>query len=173
MKATTFEELAQEALREEISWNTFVNRILDDYVNFERYAKRVKVMRASPSTLSIFLNEIPDEVVAHLGVKRGASNVVSVLASLGQPHTLDNIVKLVVEYMDKYLKWCDGQITKLGEVWLFHLRHPVNRKWSIFLCKYVIAMFEKFDFMLLGEPSIHDYSVTFNLQPPKPNAKRL
>ena len=160
--------LVAEAERQRVSTNTLVNQILEDYVDYERYEKRAKVLRFGPPIVDTIFNEISEEVIRKIGATLGENHPREMLATMGQQSfTLEKAVELIEFYLSEHAGWFEpSEIRKEQEVWTIHLRHGINRKWSLFLCAYVTAMFQTLKFYKIEPSSVNRYSTTVSMRHP-------
>jgi hypothetical protein len=154
------DELSAEADAQRISLNSLVNRVLEEYVTVDRLAKRFQVMRLGRRLVAAIFDEISDESLKKLGETFGKTHPQEVLAAIGRPFTLDNIV----DVFDRS-NWSKCQISRDGDALTLHLRHDLNRKWSLFLSEYVRAMFAAFGYRNIETVDIGTSSVTTRASP--------
>jgi hypothetical protein len=157
MSAEVHNALMEEAKRQSLSLASLMNRLLQDYVTFGRYAERHGIMRMSPTILVVFLNELSDETAEKVGRLMGKEHPREMLMSLGLPFTLQNARRLIGEYLARFAHWFEPELIDDGLAIL--LRHHLNRKWSVFLTGYVTAMFEDLGFRLT-ETNLTEYSTS-------------
>lgn len=159
--------LVDEAERQRVSLNTLVGRVLEDYVVHDRYAERAKCIVAGPPVIAAILDELSEEAIRKIGTTLGQSHPREMLAALDLPFTLENVVRLFEYYNCKHTAWCEPtEIRKEADVWTIHLRHGLNKKWSLFLCEYVTAMFQTFKFHEIEPGNVGIYSTTVRMRPP-------
>ena len=149
--------LVTEAKTQRLSLNTLVSQILEDYVDFDRLAKRSRVVRFGPPSVAAIFNEFSEEVIRKIGAERGENHPKDMLGALGLPFTLDNAVRLVEHYLCKQAGWFEQTEIRKEPDWTIHLRHGISRKWSLFLFEYVSAMFRTFKFHNIDSANVDQY----------------
>ena len=159
--------LVAEAKTQRVSLNSLVSRVLEDYGVYGRHAKRAKILRFSPLIVATLLNEFSDEVIKKIGKKVGQNQPREILAAVGLPDfTLENVVRLMEYYLPEHAGWFEPwEISREPDVWTIHLSQGINRKWSLFLCEYVTAMFQTLKFHEI-EKIVEEYSITIRMRPP-------
>jgi len=136
--------LQKEAGEQGVSVNVLMNKILRRYALFERWADKYEVIHIMPRTLERILEVASDEDLAKAGRTEGAVRPMDSLTMMGQRVSHDSLVSLVKEFYGgtDFARWfaCEYHPELSSEV--FHLRHRLGSKWSVFVQNYLTAMFE-------------------------------
>ena len=154
--------LLEESQRREISLSALVNSVLENYVDFGRFAQRYGILRISPTTITTIMNQLSYEDVERVAREIGKSHPKEFLASLGLEYTIQNLSKLMSEYLGKHSQWFEEKITEEPNGLLVHLRHRLDRRWSLFLKQYVATILEGFGYRE-RESTLTDYSASIRL----------
>jgi len=156
--------LQKEAEEQGVSVNVLMNKILRRYTLFERWADKYEVIHIMPRTLEHILDAASDEGIAEAGRTEGAVRPIDSLTMMGRRINQDSLVSLVTEFYGgaDFARWfqCDYH-PELGSD-VFHLRHRLGNKWSIFIKNYLTAMFENLLKAKVESKAI-DQAVTINL----------
>lgn len=139
-----FTTLQEEAGRENVSVNTLVNQIILTYTNFDKYIKKLHMMKLPRPTFKRILDAAPEDAIMHAGQLAGSDvpkffiqakdgvlslqTVLSYLRSLGDYGNL-------FEYTDSVQ---DRKRT-------ITLAHELGPKGTLFLAHYVQEVFESID----------------------------
>ena len=158
-----FKVLKEEAEREGISANAFLNKILKDYAQIYRFSKRFGIVYLSYPTLSAFVNCCPKDRVIEIAKFSASTLVKDGMRTIGLPMNYDSVTYFIKNIFGGLAGWfkCDHHIRSNVEV--FHLRHGLGNKWSIFIAEVTSTMFE----YLLNkkvETEILENSVTITIE---------
>ncbi len=135
-----------EALREEakargVSVNNLANHIFRQFALSDRYYGKGQSITFSPQTLDLLISKISDEDMEEAGELSGAVRPRDRLLMRGRELDFDSLVWYIEEILGGYNDWFICDHYKHADEHLFHLRHIYNEKWSVFLSKYIEAMF--------------------------------
>ena len=136
--------LQKEAGEQGVSVNVLMNKILRRYALFERWADKYEVIHIMPRTLERILDTSSDEGLAKAGQMEGSVRPVDSLTMMGQRVSKESLVSLVKEFYGgtDFARWFSCEYhPELGSD-VFHLRHRLGNKWSIFIQNYLTAMFD-------------------------------
>lgn len=137
--------LQAEAEEQGLSVNVLMNKILRRYALFERWADKYEVLHIMPRTLERILEVASDEGLAAAGRAEGAVRPTDSLTMMGKRVSRESLVSLVTEFYGgtDFARWfnCDYH-PELGSD-VFHLRHRLGTKWSVFIENYMTAIFEE------------------------------
>ena len=161
--------LQKEALEQGVSVNVLMNKILRRYALFERWADKYEVLHIMPRTLERILDVASEEGLAEAGQAEGSVRPIDSLTMMGRRPSHESLVSLVTEFYGgtDFARWfqCDYYPELGSEV--FHLRHRLGNKWSIFIKNYLTSMFESL-LKTKVESKAMDQAVTLTLEkPPK------
>jgi hypothetical protein len=157
--------LQKEANEQGVSVNVLMNKILRRYALFERWADRYEVVHIMPRTLERILEVASEEGLAKAGRTEGAVRPIDSLTMMGQRVSHESLVTLVREFYGgaDFARWfyCEHHPELSSEV--FHLRHRLGNKWSVFIQNYLTAMFETL-LKSKVETTVLDQAVTLTLR---------
>ena len=157
--------LQREAEEQGVSVNVLMNKILRRYALFERWADKYEVLHIMPRTLERILEVASEEGLAEAGRVEGSVRPIDSLTMMGRRISHESLVSLVTEFYGgvDFARWfnCDYHPELGSEV--FHLRHRLGNKWSIFIKNYMTAMFENL-LKTKVESKAMDQAVTLTLE---------
>ena len=134
--------LFEEAERNGISANALINKILKDYSQFYRFSQRFGILSISYTTFSAFVNSCPEDVIIETAKFSGSTLVKDGIRTIGLSMNPDAMVFFIKNIFGGLAGWfkCNHHIKRDGDV--FHLRHRLGKKWSIFVAEVISTMFE-------------------------------
>ena len=136
--------LQKEAHREGVSVNALANRILRRYSLYHRFADRYDTITMSQACISAILEGVPETYLEKVGVISGATTPKDAFLTMGRPLDLNSLTWVMDELLGGpyFLKWfkCDHHTKENMDI--FHIRHSLGKKWSIFLGSYLKSMFK-------------------------------
>ncbi len=136
------EVLRAEAEERGVSVNNLANQIFRRFALSDRYYGKGQSITLSPQTLELLISKIQKEDIEKVGELSGSVRPRDRLLMRGRRLDFDSLMWYIEEILGGYNDWfiC-GHYEQVDEH-LFHLRHLYNEKWSIFLSKYIEAMFK-------------------------------
>lgn len=144
-KSFRVDELALQAVEKEaesqnVSLNTFINQILKQYADYDRFASKIKTVKLSSSTFRSLFSVLDAEKVIEIA-KVSGSGVPQALATamngrIDMKALLDHL-----RYLAFYAHLCEFSETTDTRAENLTLIHDFGLNWSIFLVHYVTAMF--------------------------------
>jgi hypothetical protein len=159
--------LQEEAKEQGLSVNTLMNKILRRYALFERWADKYEIIHIMPRTLERIVETASEESLAEAGRKEGSVRPIDSLTMMGHKANLESLAFLVKEFYGgaDFARWfhCDYHSGLGSDV--FHLRHKLGNKWSIFIENYLASMFDSLLKMKV-ESKTMDQAVTITLKKP-------
>jgi len=158
----TSRELSNEAKRQSVSFSALTTTILTKYLEYGRFAERYGILTFGPSTITPILDALSDETVEQLGKELGKMRPKEILESTGLDSSLGNTVQVLEKFLSKHARWFECTLREDQDGFLIHLRHRLDRKWSIFLAQYVSSMFREFGFKPT-EITISDFILSLRL----------
>jgi len=157
--------LQKDAEEQGVSVNVLMNKILRRYALFERWADMYEAVHIVPRTLERILETASEEGLAEAAQAEGSVRPVDSLTTMGRRISLESLIFLVTEFYggEDFARWfhCDYH-PELGSD-VFHLRHRLGNKWSIFIKNYLTAMFENL-LKTKVESKAMDQAVTLSLE---------
>ncbi|UCC57654.1 MAG: hypothetical protein JSW14_04535 [Candidatus Bathyarchaeum sp.] len=155
--------MKEEAEREGISANALVNKILKDYAQVYRFSKRFGIVYLSYPTLSAFVNCCPKDRVIEIAEFSASTLVKDGMRTMGLSMNYDSVAYFIKNIFGGLAGWfsCDHHI--MGNKEVFHLRHGLGNKWSIFIAEVTSTMF-KYLLNKKVETEILESSVTITIE---------
>ena len=137
-----FKVLNEEAEREGLSTNASLNKILKDYAQVYRFSKRFGIVYLSYPTLAAFVNCCPKDRIIEIADFSASTLVKDGMRTIGLPMNYDSVTYFIKNIFGGLANWfiCDHHIRSNKEV--FHLRHSLGNKWSIFIAEVTSTMFK-------------------------------
>jgi len=132
--------IEERARREGISINQLVNQILKRYNNMV-WSDRYRALTISPETFAALIGGLSDEYLEAAGREMSSKAPRSGLVMVGMPLSLDSITQLMMRGFDEHMNWFQCEHHRIRDEIVFHMRHGLGKKWSIFLGSYISSMF--------------------------------
>ncbi|MDV3293127.1 MAG: hypothetical protein LYZ70_02545 [Nitrososphaerales archaeon] len=151
-----FNTLQEDAKRQNVSVNTLVNQIVLSYANFDKFVKKLHMLKISRPTFKRVLEAAPDDAVIEAG-KLAGSDVpkVFILAKEGSV-SLQSAIAHLKDLAD-YGNLFEYTETTQERKKVVTLAHELGPKGTLFLAHYVQSVFESADVhpeFALGDNSI-------------------
>jgi hypothetical protein len=134
--------LREEAERQSITVSALLSQMVARYAAAERYFTRYNALTVERNTFKSFIDEVSDEKVAELGDLAGSRSLRNGLAIRGMGVNRENIRFIVEEVYGMYSGWFTANFFEKDGTSVYHLRHNLGKKWSIFLERYMVNMFK-------------------------------
>jgi hypothetical protein len=134
--------LREEAEEKGISVNNLANQIFTRFALSERYFGKGQSITFAPQTIDLFISKISDEDIEEAGEISGSMRPRDRLLLRGRRLDFDSVAWYIEDILGGYNDWFICDHYEREDEHLFHLRHHYDPKWSIFLMKYIEAMFQ-------------------------------
>jgi predicted DNA-binding ribbon-helix-helix protein len=137
-----FNALNEEAERQNISVNTLVNQLFLSYTNFDRFAKKLRMIKLSTPTFKRVLETSSEEAIIGAGHAAG-SNVpeIFILAKDGVL-TLETILDYL-KSLSNYANLFEYNEVVRDNDRTITLAHELGPKGSLFIAHYIQSLFER------------------------------
>lgn len=122
------------------SVSAIINQILEPYIHFTRFYHQGQIMTVDIEEIKLIMETMTDEEAYQTGRKTGQKRAKDNLLMLGLSLDFNSIKWYITEVMDKYCGWFKCTYYKQRTEHVFHIRHRLNRQWSIFIRAYFEAM---------------------------------
>ena len=152
--------IEEESKRQNVSVNTIINQQLLSFTEFERFFKRLGVMKFSSSTVQHLLEASSNGAVAKAGVETGMHTPHSIILAKHGRQTLETVydyLEILSEYGNQFEF---GKVEQDGKI-VITLLHRLGSKGSIFFQNYMKVLFEQIDYA--PKIDIKDDSVVIEL----------
>ena len=154
--------IEDEAKRQNVGVSTLVNQQLLAYADFERYIRRLGMIKISAATFERLLLAGSDSEIERAGSEAGSDTPRSIILAKNGELSLDTVLdylKLLSEFAHLFEF---GQVEQGGKQ-MITLLHSLGPKGSIFFASYVKALFEAIEMSPKISSSAH--SVFVEVQP--------
>ena len=134
--------LREEAERQGRSVNSLMNLILQNYSQHWRWAERLNAMFITSHTLSQIVNCCPENRLEEIAKESGSIGAKDALRTMGVIPTYAHITEFIKNNMGKFGNWFDYSQHTRGRTEIIHLRHTLDKNWSIFIAQEIKTMFQ-------------------------------
>ena len=125
--------LEEVALKEKITVNSLVSRMLWTYQKRCQYCLHYNPILVEPTIFKGMLDHMPEEALGKFGSLLGPSVVKENLARLGMSVDRKSVEFVVSEALGEWTKWYDADVSETNEGRVYYLYHVLGKKWSVFL----------------------------------------
>ncbi len=134
--------LKEEAENLGNSVNSIIDIIVAKYVYNDRFYTGSQLLSISPNTITSLLAMLDDDDIIKAGKLAGGTQARDNLLMRGMRLDFPSIKWFIEEIMTKYAGWFSCNYHQVNGVHMFHLRHVLDKKWSLFVQSYLEAMVE-------------------------------
>jgi hypothetical protein len=134
------EKLESEAEKQGVSVSYILESLVENYLNYDRWADRSGIIHLHPQTLDLLLGQIEEKTITQIGHKTGTSVPKQGLLMRGAPIN-DESVRQVLEILGEYDKWFTVSYHE-AEPPYFFIRNLRGEKWLIFIESYIRGLYE-------------------------------
>lgn len=133
--------LNEEAKREGVTLNAFVNKVLKEYAEYQRYFKRFGGVSIFQKSFSRIIEACPKEALREIARDAGEAIALDVFRAWGLELTYENAVHFLFFVLAEQANWFtyEHHVTKGKEI--FHLRHNMCENWSIYTAEVLSTVF--------------------------------
>ena len=140
-------ELRMDAELEGVSLNNYVAKIFSNYIQWERYERKVGLLPMTEAFLREVLSQLTDEQIVNLAQRLEKQKFTNILAFMKNSHDVEDFVEvmrawLTVSWMQQSIKVRDGK-------YHFKIQHSLGTKWSL----YVKTLISELSYDILGKKS--------------------
>jgi hypothetical protein len=154
--------LQEEAHWQGISVSALLSLIIRRYVVVQRYLDKYSTLIVEHKVLAPLLDKLSEEDIAEAGRKSGSILPEEALLRRGLPHNFESLLWLIEEVYGRYGYWFDTDYYTTEEENMFHLRHNIDKKWSIYISSFISSMFKSILDIDL-KPELREDSVTIHI----------
>ena len=133
--------LNEEAARAGISPNALLNKILEDYVKYQRFFKRFDGIALTQKSLSRLVGAIPKETLMDIA-KKSQTTVLDVFRTIGLRYNYEDAIFFVTTILAEYANWFKCEHHTINNKEYFHLRHNLGENWSTYVAEAVSELLE-------------------------------
>lgn len=156
--------IEEESKRQNVTVSAILNQQLLAYADYERFAKRIGLIKMSTSTLRKIIQAIPDGEIERVGLETGRDVPKSLILAKFGTYSLDTSIsylQILSEFANQF-EFGEVQLA-WGAKKVITLLHVLGLKGSIFLSSYVRAMFEQIGHS--PKISFSEHSVVIDVPP--------
>jgi len=154
--------LKEESYHQGNSVNSLIEAIIRKYVYNDRFYKKSQLISMDPNTVSSILMMLNNEEVIRAGKFAGGTQGRDNLLTRGMSLDFSSVKWFIEEIMGKYAGWYTSNYYEVKNLHMFHLRHKLDKNWSLFLGSYLDEMVS--DILNLDvETVISDNTVTLRI----------
>ena len=154
-----------EAVRQGVSVNVLLNKILRKYSLYSRWSERNNDVSLSQQTIRGILKTNQVEKLADEGKNSGKLDAINLVNAMGLPLKYESFVYLITEHLGgpDFARWfhCFHHIQ--GDKDIFHLQHNFGYGWSVFLESYIISFLTAIT-EVEAKTTIYDYAITLEVK---------
>ena len=132
--------LEDEASREHASVNTLENKLLWQYSEFTRFAKRFNSLQISHATFLLLLNSVPESELVKAASIAGRSAPAAYISSKYGQMTGENIKRFMRD-LSIHANWFQYDLNSADGYRKIILTHEFGSNWSLFLLHYFLEAF--------------------------------
>jgi len=157
--------LIEEAEKQGVSVNSLLNRLLQQY-GYLRYMMRYGAITLTKKGFMQILESCPEEKIRENGKNAGKTIANEIMMTMGVQPNYSFVTCLLQKFLSEFAGWfeCDHHIKH--DIEIFHLRHTLGPKWSIYLAE---AATELLKSVIDAEVKITLFDSAINITIPKHN----
>ncbi len=151
-----FAALVGDASREKVSVNTLVNQLFLAYSDYDRFFRRLGMVKISSATMGHLMAAASDEEVIRAGLEAGSDVPETVIMAKEGRLTLPTVVRYI-ETLSEYSGMCENNMVVASGRTTITLMHRFGPKGSLFFKGYTEALFKSVNLrptIVLAEHSI-------------------
>ena len=134
--------LREESDNKGRSITSLITRVLEKYVYFDRFYEEGQMMSVNPEEISSLLEFMDREDVHKAGRLAGSKRARDNLLMRGMGLDFGSVKWFITDIMSNYSGWFTCNYYERDSMHVFHIRHRMNDKWSLFIESYFEAMVE-------------------------------
>jgi hypothetical protein len=162
ISARALKALEEEAESHNISVNTILNQQLLAFADFDRFFRRVGLIKIASATFQKLFDAVPDKEVAEIGRQTGGDIPKSIILTKVGSFDLGTVLSFLQSVSEHANTFEYGEVNSGGKT-IITLLHRLGPKGSLFFSNYSKALFEQLG--LFPKISTSNHSVTIELVP--------
>ena len=135
------EELTKEAEKGGVSTNQLTEKIIEHYLEHERWNKDLSSLTILPNTIKALINVLDEETLTEIGSELGASFPKEYLLMRGMSTDKKATQYFILKTLSENNHWFNASYHTGGTPY-YYIRIELGMKWSLFLEAYLRAFFE-------------------------------
>ena len=162
ISARALKAIEDEAYTHNISVNTILNQQLLAFADFDRFIRRLGLIKLSSATFQRLLDAAPDKDIAEAARSAGGDTPKSIILTKDGAFNLQTAISFL-QSLSEYANLFEYGEVNSGGKRIITLLHRLGPKGSVFFSNYVKALFEQLE--LFPKISTSDHSVTIEIVP--------
>lgn len=134
------EELESEAEKQGVSVSYVLESLVENYLNYGRWADLSSIVHLHPQTLNLLLEHLDEKTIIQIGHRAGALVPKQGLLMRGAPIN-EKSAKQVLQILGKYENWFTVSFHEAKPPYFF-IRNLQDEKWIIFIESYIRGLYE-------------------------------
>ncbi|HKH86613.1 MAG TPA: hypothetical protein VKA40_08690 [Nitrososphaera sp.] len=140
-------ELRMDAELEGVSLNNYVAKIFSNYIQWERYERKVGLLPMTEAFLREVLSQLTDEQIVNLAQRLEKQKFTNILAFMRNSHDVEDFVEVMRAWLT--VSWMQQSIEVRDGKYYFKIQHSLGTKWSL----YVKTLISELSYDILGRKS--------------------
>jgi hypothetical protein len=140
-------ELRMDAELEGVSLNNYVAKIFSNYIQWERYERKVGLLPMTEAFLREVLSQLTDEQIVNLAQRLEKQKFTNILAFMKNSHDVEDFVEVMRAWLT--VSWMQQSIEVRDGKYYFKIQHTLGTKWSL----YVKTLISELSYDILGRKS--------------------
>ena len=140
-------ELRMDAELEGVSLNNYVAKIFSNYIQWERYERKVGLLPMTEAFLREVLSQLTDEQIVNLAQRLEKQKFTNILAFMKNSHDVEDFVEVMRAWLT--VSWMQQSIEVRDGKYYFKIQHSLGTKWSL----YVKTLISELSYDILGRKS--------------------
>ena len=140
-------ELRMDAELEGVSLNNYVAKIFSNYIQWERYERKVGLLPMTEAFLREVLSQLTDEQIVNLAQRLEKQKFTNILAFMRNSHDVEDFVEVIRAWLT--VSWMQQSIEVRDGKYHFKIQHSLGTKWSL----YVKTLISELSYDILGKKS--------------------
>ncbi len=132
--------LIEEAKALNQSVNSLINHLVHKYLYHGKFYSSSQLLCIDRKTISLIFMALSDEEAAGVGEHAGCTRARVDMLMRGMKLNFPSVKWFIEEVMAGYDGWFACDYHQMNGEHMFHLRHVLDRKWSVFIRSYLDAM---------------------------------
>ena len=145
LPSSLIDELRMDAELEGISLNNYVAKIFSNYIQWERYERKVGLLPMTEAFLREVLSQLTDEQIVNLAQRLEKQKFRNILAFMKDSHDVEDFVEVIRAWLT--VSWMQQNIEVRDGKYYFKIQHSLGTKWSL----YVKTLISELSYDILGK----------------------
>jgi hypothetical protein len=147
LPSSLIDELRMDAELQGISLNNYAAKIFSNYIQWERYERKVGLLPMTEAFLREVLSQLTDEQIVNLAQRLEKQKFTNILAFMKNSHDVEDFVEVIRAWLT--VSWMQQSIEVRDGKYHFKIQHSLGTKWSL----YVKTLISELSYDILGKKS--------------------